>query len=74
MEWQSTVDSLLARWRKAPDDYEVTSLGGALLRLFDARQTDERALELLRDFETAGRRIVVCGDMADLGDLVKPEG
>lgn len=28
----------------------------------------EAALELLRDFDTEGRRIIVCGDMADLGD------
>ena len=28
----------------------------------------QAALELLRDFDTEGRRIIICGDMAELGD------
>ena len=28
----------------------------------------QAALELLRDFDTEGRRVVICGDMAELGD------
>ncbi len=64
------IAAALAGHQAAPMLCEVTEIRGAMI-ISDICNlnpvTMRAALELLRDFESAGRRIVVCGDMADLG-------
>ncbi len=68
----AAIAEALANYEQPALRCQVVRVGGVSVinDAYNASPVAMRAaLELLRDFETNGRRVVVCGDMLELGEL-----
>ncbi len=68
---EQAVAQTLGQFQPAPMRCEVVQLGDITVinDAYNASPTAMRAaLELMQDVQTSGRRVVICGDMMELGD------